>query len=442
MTPLATILLELGMEVSGSDLADPPTLGPLRARGASIVLGHAAANVGNVDVVIASSAVPQDNPELSAARARRIPCVKHSVALGSLMRRRRGIAVSGTHGKTTTSALSAVVLDVAGRSPSFHVGSEILGYGVFGHLGQSDLFVAEADEYDRRFLDLDPYVAVVTSVEPDHLDYFGDFEAVKDAFRSFLGRVRPAGLIVVCADDPAARDLPAGAVQRITYGFAGNADWRVTRWKPCDGSLAECEVAGPSGATCAFTLQLRGRHNAANAAAVVAVCAHLGVPMDRIARGLSAFQGTRRRFEILGVAGGVTVVDDYAHHPTAVRVTLEAARDHYQGSIWAIFQPHTAHRTASLMEEFRTCFASADHVVMTPTYRPAGREQEGEDRTIDELLRGMRHRDARSLSPSIAASYIADAAQPGDLVLIMGAGDIGGIGKELLTMLARRGAPP
>jgi len=178
-----------------------------------------------------------------------------------------------------------------------------------------------------------------------------------------------------------------------------------------------------------------------NAAAVVAVCAHLGVPMDQIARGLSAFQGTRRRFETLGVASEVTVVDDYAHHPTAVRVTLEAAREHYAGGIWAIFQPHTAHRTASLMNEFRTCFASADHVVVTPTYRPAGREQEGEDGTIDDLVNGMRHPDARRLSPALATSYVAEAARPGDLVLVMGAGDIGGIGGNLLALLSRRESP-
>jgi UDP-N-acetylmuramate--alanine ligase len=335
-----------------------------------------------------------------------------------------------------------VTLDAAGRAPTFHVGAEILGYGVFGHLGQSDLLVAEADEYDRRFLDLDPEIGVVTSVEPDHLDYFGDFEAVKDAFRSFIGRVRPGGLVVACADDPVASDLSSGQAQRTTYGFAHHADWRVTRWQPCDGTSAECEVSGPSGSCCTFRLHLRGRHNATNAAAVVAVCAHLGVPMEQIARGLSAFQGTRRRFETLGVAGGVTVVDDYAHHPTAVRVTLEAAREHYTGAIWAIFQPHTAHRTASLMNEFRTCFASADHVVLTPTYRPAGREQEGRDDTIDDLLNGMRHRDARSLGPSRAASYVAEAAQSGDLVMIMGAGDIGGIGGDLLRLLAGRGSRP
>jgi UDP-N-acetylmuramate--alanine ligase len=430
----------MGVRVSGSDLADAPSLRPVRQLGAHIFRGHAAANVGDVDVVIASSAVPADNPELVAARQRGIPTMKHSAALGSLMRRRRGVAIAGTHGKTTTSALASVVLDAAGLEPTFHVGSEILGYGLFGRYGRGDLLVAEADEFDRRFLDYDPEIAVVTSVEPDHLDYFGTFEAVQEAFTAFLARVRPGGLAVVCADDPVARELACGPARRVTYGFDSGADWRIMHWEPCDTRSSACEIRDPDGKTHWFRCNLLGAHNAANAAAVVVASSWLGIPVEGVVAGLSKFQGTRRRFEVVGTAHGVTVVDDYAHHPTAVRVTLAAARAHYAGRIWVVFQPHTVHRTQSLLEEFSRCFSAADHVVIAPTYRPAGREGLGVEPTDELLVNAIEHPDCRLLPAPDAATDVASRSLPGDLILVMGAGDIWTIEQDILARLAERGA--
>jgi UDP-N-acetylmuramate--alanine ligase len=350
------------------------------------------------------------------------------------------VAIAGTHGKTTTSALASVVLDSAGLEPTFHVGSEVLGYGLFGRYGRGDLLVAEADEFDRRFLDYDPEIAVVTSVEPDHLDYFGTFDAVREAFAAFLARVRPGGLVVICADDPVARELPCGSAGRVTYGFDAGADWRIIRWEPCDTRSGTCEIRDPEGGTHQFRCNLLGSHNAANAAAVVVASSWLGVPMERIVAGLARFQGTRRRFEIVGTAHGVTVVDDYAHHPTAVRVTLAAARAHYAGRIWAVFQPHTVHRTRSLLEEFGRCFSGADHVVIAPTYRPAGREGSGADPTDELLVNAIDHADCRLLPALDAADDVASRSQPGDLILVMGAGDIWTIEQDILARLAEREA--
>ncbi len=438
MTPLATILLEKGVAVSGSDVADSAALARLRAKGARIAIGHRAENVGSVDVVVASSAVPQDNVELAAARSRSIPTMKHSAALGSLMRSRRGIAIAGTHGKTTTTALTSVVLETAGLDVTFHVGSELLNYGCFGRYGLGDLLVAEADEFDRRFLDYEPEIAVVTSVEPDHLDYFGGFDQVVQAFQAFVSQVRPGGVVIVCADDPVASRLDCGAAARITYGIAEDADWRLLDWRPEGREQSLLTVRGPDGAVHGLAISLLGRHNGVNACAVAAVCTRLGLDKESIRQGLAAFRGTRRRFERIAEVAGVTLCDDYAHHPTAIRVTLEAARAHYQSPIWAIFQPHTAHRTLSLWDEFRRCFADADHVVLVPTYRPAGREADQDDPTISALVSAMDHPDVRAMSASAAAKVVVEAAQPGDLVLVMGAGDIWAIEPQIVMELEKR----
>lgn len=440
MTPLATILLQKGVRVSGSDLLEASWLDTLRRLGAEVRLGHRAEQVGDVDVVIASSAVPQDNPELKAARARGLPVVKHSAALGSLMRRRRGVAVAGTHGKTTTTALIAVVLETAGLEPTFHVGSELLNYGLFGEYGRGDLLVAEADEYDRRFLDYEPEVAVVTSVEPDHLDYFGDFRQVVDAFQSFVAQVRPGGALVVCTDDPVASGLQSERAGRVTYGWSSDADYQVVGWEALSRGRSKVAVRWPGGRGSAFELALIGRHNAANAAAAIAVCARLGVAQEAIVAGLEGFRGTRRRFEVVGEVAGITVVDDYAHHPTAIRATLAAARAHFSSPMRVIFQPHTAHRTISLFDEFAGCFSEADQVILVPTYRPPGREANEDDPTIARLAGAMEHPDARWMPAVEAGEAVAAAAQPGDLLLVMGAGDVWEIEPRILRRLRERHA--
>lgn len=438
MTPLATILLEKGADVSGSDVADNAGLDRLRAKGARISIGHRAENVGDVDVVVASSAVPPENVELLAARQRGIPTMKHSAALGSLMRSRRGIAIAGTHGKTTTTALTSVMLETAGLDVTFHVGGELLNYQCFGKYGRGDLLVAEADEFDRRFLDYEPEIAVVTSVEPDHLDYFGDFDAVVAAFQAFVQRIRRGGVAIICADDPVTRALDCGAASRVTYGYAADADWRVLHWEPVDRTQSRFSVRGPDRTVHEMTASLIGKHNATNAAAVVAVGSQLGLTHDRIQQGIEAFRGTRRRFERVGEVAGISVCDDYAHHPTAIRVMLEAARAHYESPIWSIFQPHTAHRTLSLWQEFRHCFIDADHVLLVPTYRPAGREAEEEDPTISALVAEMGHPDAHALPATAAANLVVERAVSGDLVLVMGAGDVWTIEPRILAGLRAR----
>ncbi len=438
MTPLATILLQMGVRVTGSDVSEPSWLETLRKLGATVQRGHRAEHVGDVDIVVTSSAVPGDNVEVARARELGIPVVKHSAALGALVRSRRGVCVAGTHGKTTTTALISYVLDSSGLEPTFHVGSELRNYGLFGQRGNGDLLVAEADEFDRRFLDYDPELAIVTSLEPDHLDYFGTFDQIVGAFQAFVDRVRPGGTLLVCADDPVAAGLDPGKARRMTYGWSDAADWRLADWTPRGPAGADFVVRTPEGQVWELSVPLLGRHNATNAAAAVAAAAQLGVRRDAIARGLAGFKGTSRRFEVLAEVGGVTVVDDYAHHPTAIRVTLEAARLHYQRPIWVIFQPHTAHRTESLFTDFVTCFPQADHVLLAPTYRPAGRELEQDDPTVRALAATMQHPDARYAQASEAAELVAAEARPGDVVIVMGAGDINMIEPRLIDSLRAR----
>lgn len=441
MTPLATILLQMGARVSGSDMVDGPGLEVLRSRGARVFIGHRAENLGDIELVVVSSAVPADNAEVAAARARGIPVIKHSAALGSLMAHRRGVAIAGTHGKTTTSALAAFILDTAGLDPTFHVGSEVLNYGLSGRYGSGDLLVAEADEFDRRFLDLEPEAAVVTAVEPDHLDYFGTFPALVSAFEAFLSRIRPGGCAILCGDDPVARALPVPTARRVTYGWEGGADWRLLNWRPISRSRSRLVLRGPDGVRHELETGLPGKHNASNACAAAALCANLGVAMDRIAQGLAEFRGTRRRFEIVGAAGRTTIVDDYAHHPTAIRATLAASRAHYGPGIWAVFQPHTAHRTLSLFDEFRLCFEDADHVIVVPTYRPPGREAEAEDPTVQALVEATPHPDARQMPMGAAADTLVESVADGDLVLVMGAGDIWKTEARVIAGLQERFGP-
>jgi UDP-N-acetylmuramate--alanine ligase len=440
MTPLATISLQMGISVSGSDVSEPPWLEALQRLGATVQRGHRAEHVGAVDLVVTSSAVPADNVEVQRARQRGIPVVKHSAALGALMRARRGIGVAGTHGKTTTTALLSVVLDSAGMDPTFHVGSQLRNYGLFGRYGRGELLVAEADEFDRRFLDYEPELALITSVEPDHLDYFGAFDRVVEAFQAFVGRIRPGGALLVCADDPVAAGLAPRSSTRISYGWTDAADWRLLRWAPTGREGSEFTLRAPGGEIRELFVPLLGRHNASNAAGVVAAAAHLGLSREAIARGLASFRGTSRRFEVIAEVGGTVVVDDYAHHPTAIRVTLEAARLHYGCPIWVIFQPHTAHRTESLFADFVTCFAEADHVILAPTYRPAGREFDADDPSVRALVAAMRHPDVRYAPAGEAADIAISEAQPGDLVMVMGAGDINAIEPRLIAGLRNRRA--
>lgn len=424
MRSLATLFVDQGRAVSGSDRSAGPAMVSLAERGVTVQHGHDAANVAAAELVVASAAIPADNPELAVARERGIPILTHAEALGALMAARDGIAIAGTHGKSTTTALVAHLLAVAGRDPTLVGGADAPDFGGSARLGHGPELVAEADEFARRFLSLHPRLAVITGIEPDHLDYFGSFSSVLEAFLQFVDGMPANGALVTCEDEPnlASLALPR---RRIRYGWAGHADWRLEQYLPRPGGGGTFHVRRPDGTRRGYDLLLTGRHNAANAVAALAVGSELGVPDEAAARALATFRGTARRFETLARAGGVCVVDDYAHHPTAVAATLDAARNVHDGRLIAVFQPHTTHRTRALLDELAGAFGAADEVVLLPVYQPAGRGDDDVSEASAELLARLAHPRKR-LADSADAAFeaLAGSLSPGTLVLVMGAGDV------------------
>jgi UDP-N-acetylmuramate--alanine ligase len=439
MSSLATLLVGMGKAISGSDAGAGAVLDWLTARGVVVRRGHAAEHLDDPDLVVVSAAVPPDNPELAAARRRGVPVVSHAEALGALMATRRGIAVAGTHGKSSTTALIAHVLATAGRDPSLVGGAEALDFGASSHLGHGPELVAEADEYGRRFLQLHPDVAVITGIEPDHLDYYRDLAEIVGVFGEFVGGMAPDGVVVTFEDEPtlAGLELPR---RRLRYGRSALADWRLVAYRPKLGGGCDFSARDPAGGERAYRLRLSGRHNAENALAAVAVADVLGVDDSVVCAALASFRGTRRRFETRARAGGVWIVDDYAHHPTAVRATLRAAREAHDGPIWAVFQPHTTNRTAALLDDFAAAFGDADHVLITPIYRPPGREVAPAAVTSEDLAARMDHPDTRSV-PSFGAALAAlePALRPGTLVVILGAGDVATLADRLADRVTEGG---
>ena len=431
MRSMAWLLVSLGKDVSGSDSGSVAELGVLAGQGIRVSHGHDPPNVAGADLVIASAAVPADNPELVAAREAGIPIISHAQALGGLMATRDGIAIAGTHGKSTTTALVAHLLAVAGRDPTLAGGADALDLGGYARLGQGRELVAEADEFGRRFLELHPRLAIITAVEPDHLDYYGSFDAIKVAFQQFVDGMAPNGLVVTCEDEPNLAALPLNR-RRIRYGWAGHADWRLERFQPRVGGGGSFTVRRPDGSRAGYDMLLTGRHQAANAVAALAITETIGVP-DGVARaGLATFQGTRRRFETLALRDGIWVVDDYAHHPTAVAANLNAARDVHGGRLVAVFQPHTTHRTLTLLHEFAGAFSAADRVIVTPIYQPTGRSHGAPEITADDLVRRMAHPGAAAAS-SLDAAYdlVVQELRPDTLVIVLGAGDVTSLAHRL-----------
>jgi UDP-N-acetylmuramate--alanine ligase len=440
MSALATVLLEAGHRISGCDLQNSEITSDLARRGATIQLGHDPVHICDVDLVVITSAVPNDAPEVLAARQASIPVIKRAELLGLLTRRQRSICVAGTHGKTTTSAMLALALTEAGRDPTILVGGVIPRLGSGARLGHGDLLVAEADEYDGSFLRFTPEVAIVTNVEPDHLDFYGSFERIEEAFTSFLTLVPPTGARVLCWDDPWLRHLPGSdGATLVTYGLSSGADWQATDIRKNDRGGNDATIWHRGERIGQLSLAVPGHHNVANALAVVAACAFIGVAFDVVAAALVDFSGVRRRFELKGTVADISIFDDYAHHPTEIRATLAAARERARGDIWCVFQPHTYHRTAALFDEFATAFGEADRVVITEVYSPAGREQPDERFTSARLVEVMEHPGATYVAtPREAAVRVAADARPGDLVLTMGAGPITQLGDDLLARLGQR----
>jgi UDP-N-acetylmuramate--alanine ligase len=443
MSGIARILLARGVRVSGSDRRDTPTLLALRALGARVAVGHDAAHLDDAETVVVSSAIRPDNPELVAARERGLAVLPRAVALAAVMAGRRSVAVAGTHGKTSTTSMLTVAVQACGADPSFAIGGDLNESGSNAHAGEGDIFVAEADESDRSFLLLAPFAAIVTNVEADHLDNYGDLAAVEQAFDHFVGTVDPDGFVVVCADDPGAARLRAvdtpGRLR--TYGTTDDADLRmvdievaraVTSWT----AVLDGRVLGRVG------IQVPGEHMARNSAAALLAGLELGLPLAGLVEGLGRFGGVHRRFEFKGTADGVRVYDDYAHHPTEVRAQLRAARAVAgTGRLVVAFQPHLYSRTLKFAEGFGRALGLADEVVVMDVY--GAREDPVPGVTgamVAEAVPLPPERVVFEPSWSAAAPALAARARSGDLVLTMGAGDVSMVGPEVLEVLRARAA--
>ncbi|MBN1312053.1 MAG: UDP-N-acetylmuramate--L-alanine ligase [Anaerolineae bacterium] len=446
INPIARVLRQMGHPVSGCDMIESPLIAPLREAGIPVEIGHNAAHIASFqpDVLLISSAVRTDNPEIIAAQANDIPIYKRADILGALMEDRTGIAVAGTHGKTTTTSMLAHVLVECGLDPTFIIGGVSTNLGTNARAGKGEVFVIEADEYDRMFMGLKPRIIVLTSLEMDHPDMFADLDAVRMLFAEFIDLLPEDGLLIGCSDAPEVRSLIAERSEQqgrtMTYGL-GEAAWRAGSLRPNASGGTDFSVSPPAGRTndgdreLQASLLMPGDHNVQNALAVLAVAAELDVDLEQAIDALGTFTGTGRRFEVKGEAGGVTVIDDYAHHPTAIRVTLQAARSRYgTRPIWAIWQPHTYRRTKALLDEFATCFAEAQHVIVTDVYRSRDAETFGVG--VEDVLARMTHADAQHIGAlSDVVDYLAAHVQPGDVVITMSAGDATRIGDDLLKVL-------
>ena len=437
MSGIAEVMANLGYRVQGSDVAEGYVVEGLRARGIPVAIGHAADNLGDAAVVVTSTAIVRSNPEVEAALERRIPVVRRAEMLAELMRLKSTVAVAGTHGKTTTTSMVAALLDAGGVDPTVINGGIINSYGSNARLGASEWMVVEADESDGSFLRLDGTVAVVTNIDPEHLDHYGSFDAVKDAFVEFVENVPFYGAALLCLDHPEVQGiLPRLRDRRVvTYGFSAQADVRGVNVQPiAGGNRFEVIVRERDGHTRSIEgidLPMPGRHNVQNALAAIGVALELGIDDATIERGFHAFGGVKRRFTKVGEValpnGTVTIIDDYGHHPVEIRAVLAAAREGVgAGRVIAVVQPHRYSRLAALMEDFQTAFNDADQVIVTPVYAAGEAPVEGVDaRALVEGLKRRGHRFAATvLDAGDLADTLADIVRGGDMVVCLGAGDI------------------
>ncbi len=426
LSAIALLLKQRGYTVSGSDRTLSPLARQLSAQGVTVYAGHDAQNVVQADLVVRSSAIPDDNPEVLAAQAAGIPVLKRSEFLGQLMEGSSVIAVAGTHGKTTTTAMVAWIFTRLGQEPSYIIGGVAKNLGGNAHAGSGSVFVIEADEYDNMFLGLSPQVEVVCTLEHDHPDCFPTRESYNEAFVKFVQRLEPDGLLLVCADDKGAswlaKNHSRNDIRTLTYGAHTEADYRAEDLKPNPCGGFDFTVVHHGEILASISLQVPGEHNALNALAALAVAHSQNLSLDQVAEALAEFEGTGRRFEVLGEAQQIVVVDDYAHHPTEVRATLAAARARYPGRrIWAVWQPHTFSRTITLLDEFIAALKLADCVVITEVY--AAREH-GQGFSSAAIVESMAHPSAY-FAPTLPAAtqYLLEQLQPGDVLLVLSAGD-------------------
>jgi UDP-N-acetylmuramate--alanine ligase len=450
MSGLAEILRTLGFDVSGSDLRSNDSTRRLEGLGVRVVVGHAAENVAGADVVVFSSAIHDDNPEIVRARELEMPIILRAEMLAELMRTRYAVTIAGSHGKTTTTSLVATVLRAAGLDPTVVVGGKVNALGSNARLGEGDLFVAEADESDGSFLKLTPTIAVVTNIDPEHLDHYGTHDAVKKAFVEHANRVPFYGLAVLCIDHPAVQEiLPRLERRVVTYGISHQADYRA-RNVSYDGLIARFDGFRRRESLGTFALHMPGAHNVLNALAVIAVADELEVPLNVVREAMESFGGVQRRFTVVGQPafdrsgkrGDVMVVDDYGHHPAEIEATLDAAHGGFNRRVVVAFQPHRYTRTQLLFDEFTRAFNKADVLLVTDVY--AAGESPIEGATGEALADAIRAHGHRAVTyvrdKKRVATALADIVEPGDLVIALGAGDINASARELVGLLGKGGA--
>jgi len=441
MSAIARVLLDLGYDVSGSDVAENALVQKLIERGAKVTIGHHQDNIQGADTVVYSTSIAEDNVERVAAKEQGIEVLHRSQMLARLLNNKKGIAVAGAHGKTTTSSMIAQTLEICGQDPTYIIGGEVVALKSNAKAGTSDFVVAEADESDGTFLEYFPHIAVVTNIEPDHLEnYDGDFENLKKAYRSFLSQVRPDGLAILCWDDPYVREMAQEVRGKmVSYALDEEADFtakniqqreRETTFTVCQGEKVWGEI----------TLRIPGRHNVANALAVVIACLHVGLDFEDVANALYHFQGAKRRFQVIGEVDDILVVDDYAHHPTEIEATLKGAKALGRRMV-IVFQPQRYSRTHLLMEEFSRAFGWADEVIINTIYAPPG-EKPIPGVTAERLAEMI----AQNSNPNTrfidtkedVIQYLLSHVKPGDLVMTMGAGDIWRVSHGLVPELEKR----
>ena len=432
MSGIAEVMHNLGYKVQGSDVAEGYVIEGLRSRGINVAIGHCAENLGDAAVVVTSTAIKRANPEVASAYERRIPVVRRAEMLAELMRLKSTVAVAGTHGKTTTTSMIAAMLDAGGVDPTVINGGIINSYGSNARLGTSDWMVVEADESDGSFLRLDGTIAVVTNIDPEHLDHYGTFDAVKDAFVEFIENVPFYGAAILCLDHPEVQALLPRVRDRriVTYGFSAQADVRGINVVPGAGANRfEVIIRHRDGSVRSIEdimLPMAGRHNVQNALAAIAVAIELGLEDATIQKGFGAFGGVKRRFTKIGETGGVTIIDDYAHHPVEIRAVLSAAREGVEGRVIAVVQPHRYSRLGGLMDEFAQAFNDADVVYVAPVYAAGEAAVEGVSAAaLVARLKERGHRAASETADADAlATVLAAEAVAGDMVVCLGAGDI------------------
>ncbi len=441
MCGIAELLLNLGYTVTGSDMADGETVQRLQRNGARVMIGHKGSQVGNADVVVISSAIKPDNPEVQYARKSGIPVIRRAEMLAELMRLKKGIAIAGTHGKTTTTSMVASVLQTGGLKPTTVVGGKFFNIGSNARLGTGAYLVCEADESDGTFMKLSPTISIVTNIDDDHLDHYGTFKNLKKTFVDFINKTPFYGKAILCTDDPHLRLLIPHVEKRITtYGIHNRADIMAVDIRSGDfGFSYTLQIAGKRIRKKEITIRMNGMHNVQNSLAAIAVGYELGIPFEKIQKGLAQFQGVQRRLELIGIENEITIIDDYAHHPTELKATINALRER-QRRLLVIFQPHRYSRTKLLYKEFARCFTGADELFITDIYSAGEKPLRGvSSKLIVNKIKSPTKKHVHYV-PSLndMASYVVERAEPGDIIATLGAGSIQKLGPIIMEKINAR----